>query len=41
MVIQMVIFPASMVLLAGQTFMIRTFTWTTGVDGAVKVMEAV
>jgi hypothetical protein len=28
-------------LLAGQTFMIRTFTWTTSVDGAVEVMEAV
>jgi hypothetical protein len=37
---QMVIFPASMDLLAGQTFMIGTFTWTTGVDGAIKVMEA-
>jgi hypothetical protein len=38
---QMVIFPASMDLSAGQTFTIRTFTWTTGVDGSVEVMEAV
>jgi hypothetical protein len=38
---QMVIFLASMVLPAGQTFMIGTFTWTTGVDSAVEVMEAV
>jgi hypothetical protein len=38
---QMVIFPASMDLLAGQKFTIGTFTWTTGVDGAVEVMEAV
>jgi hypothetical protein len=28
-------------LLAGQTFTIGTFTWTTSVDGAIKVMEAV
>jgi hypothetical protein len=28
-------------LLAGQTFTIGTFTWTTGLDGAVEVMEAV
>jgi hypothetical protein len=41
MAIQMVIFPASMVLPVGQTFTIRTFTWTTGIDGTVKVMEAV
>jgi hypothetical protein len=41
MVSQMVSFPTSIVLLAGQTFMIRMFTWTTGVDGAVKVMEVV
>jgi hypothetical protein len=38
---QMVIFPASMVLPAGQTFTIGTFTWTSSVDGAVEVMEAV
>jgi hypothetical protein len=38
---QMVIFPTSMVLLAGQMFTIGTFTWTTGVDGAVEVMEVV
>jgi hypothetical protein len=41
MVSQMVSFAASMVLLAGQTFTIGTFTWTTGMDGADKVMEAV
>jgi hypothetical protein len=38
---QMVIFPASMVLPVGQTFTIGTFTWTTGVDGAIEVMEVV
>jgi hypothetical protein len=38
---QMVIFPASMVLSVGQTFTIGKFTWTTGVDGTIKVMEAV
>jgi hypothetical protein len=38
---QMVIFPASMVLPVGQTFTIGTFTWTTSVDGAVKIMEVV
>jgi hypothetical protein len=36
----MVIFHASMVLPMGQTFTIGMFTWTTGVDGTVKVMEA-
>jgi hypothetical protein len=30
-----------MVLLVGQTFMSRTFTWTTSVDGTIEVMEAV
>jgi hypothetical protein len=38
---QMVIFPASTVLPTGQTFMIGMFTWTTGMDGVVKVMEVV
>jgi hypothetical protein len=38
---QMVNFTASMVLLAGLTFTIRTFTWMTGVDGPAEVMEAV
>jgi hypothetical protein len=38
---QMVNFTASMVLQAGLTFMIVTFTWTTGADGPVEVMEAV
>jgi hypothetical protein len=37
----MVIFPASMDLPAGQTFTIGMFTWTTGMDGVVGVMEAV
>jgi hypothetical protein len=41
MVSQMVSFPASMVLLVGQTFTIGTFTWATGVDGADEVMEVV
>jgi hypothetical protein len=41
MVSQMVIFPASMMLLACQTFTIGTFTWTTSMDGSVEVMEAV
>jgi hypothetical protein len=38
---QLVNFPASMVLSAGLTFMIGTFTWTTGVDGPAEVVEAV
>jgi hypothetical protein len=38
---QMVIFPTSMDLSAGQTFTIGTFTWTIGVDGAIEVMEVV
>jgi hypothetical protein len=38
---QMVNFLASIVLLAGLTFMIGTFTWTTGTDGPTKVMEVV
>jgi hypothetical protein len=38
---QMVNFPASMVLPAGLTFTIRTFTWTTGADGPAEVVEAV
>jgi hypothetical protein len=38
---QMVNFPASVVLLAVLTFMIRMFTWTTGADGPTEVMEAV
>jgi hypothetical protein len=37
----MVNFTASMTLPAGLTFMIRTFTWTTGADGPTEVMEAV
>jgi hypothetical protein len=37
----MVNFPASMVLPAGLTFTIGTFTWTTGADGPAEVMEAV
>jgi hypothetical protein len=38
---QMVIFPASMVLEAGQTFTVRTFTWTSSVNGTAKIVEAV
>jgi hypothetical protein len=38
---QMVNFPASMVLPVGLTFMIGTFTWTTGADGPAEAMEAV
>jgi hypothetical protein len=38
---QMVNFPASMVLLAGPTFTIGTFTWTTGADGPAEAMEVV
>jgi hypothetical protein len=38
---QMVNFPASMILSVGLTFMIGTFTWTTGADGPTEVMEAV
>jgi hypothetical protein len=38
---QMVNFPASMVLPAGLTFTIRTFTSTTGADGPAEVVEAV
>jgi hypothetical protein len=38
---QMVNFPASMVLPVGLTFMIGTFTWTTGVDRPAEVVEAV
>jgi hypothetical protein len=38
---QMVNFLASMALLAGLTFMIRTFTWTTSVDGPAEVVEVV
>jgi hypothetical protein len=41
MVSQMVIFPAFMILPAGQTFMIEMFTWTTSMDSIVKVMEVV
>jgi hypothetical protein len=40
MVSQMVNFPASMVLPVSLTFMIGTFTWTTGADGPTEVMEA-
>jgi hypothetical protein len=38
---QTVNFPASMVLLAGLTFTIGMFTWTTGADGPAEVMETV
>jgi hypothetical protein len=38
---QMVNFPTSMVLPAGLTFIIGTFTWTTGVYGPAEVVEAV
>jgi hypothetical protein len=38
---QMVDFPASMVLPVGLTFMIGTFTWTTGADGHAEAVEAV
>jgi hypothetical protein len=38
---QMVIFLAFMDLPTGQMFTIGTFTWTTSMDGAVKVMEVV
>jgi hypothetical protein len=41
MVSQMVIFLASMDLSMGQTFTVRTFTWTSGMDGAIEVMEVV
>jgi hypothetical protein len=41
MVNQMVNFLASMVLPAGLMLMIRTFTWTTGIDGPGEVVEAV
>jgi hypothetical protein len=41
MVSQMVIFPASMVLLVGLMFTIGTFTWTTAADGPAEVVEAV
>jgi hypothetical protein len=37
----MVNFLASIVLPAGLTFKIRTFTWTTGADGLAEVMEVV
>jgi hypothetical protein len=37
----MVNFTTSMALLAGLTFTIGTFTWTTGADDPTKVMEAV
>jgi hypothetical protein len=37
----MVNFPAFMVLPAGLTFTIRTFTWTTGADSLAEVMETV
>jgi hypothetical protein len=38
---QMVIFPTSMELAAGLTFMVGTCTWTTGVDHAVGIVEVV
>jgi hypothetical protein len=38
---QMVNFPASMVLPAGLTFTIGTFTWTIGADGPAEAVEAV
>jgi hypothetical protein len=38
---QMVNFSTSMVLPAGLTFTIETFTWTTGAGGPAKVVEAV
>jgi hypothetical protein len=38
---QMVIFLASMELAVGLTFTVGTCTWTTGVDHAAGIMEAV
>jgi hypothetical protein len=38
---QMANFPASKVLPAGLTFMIGTFTWTTGIDSPAEGVEAV
>jgi hypothetical protein len=38
---QMVNFPTSMDHSAGLTFMIGTFTWTTGINSPVEVVEAV
>ena len=38
---QMVTFPASMILEAGQTFTVGAFTWTSGVNGTAEVVEAV
>jgi hypothetical protein len=41
MAIQMVNFPASMVLSVGLTFTIGTFTWTTSADSPAEVVETV
>jgi hypothetical protein len=38
---QMVNFPASMVISAGLTFTIGTFTKTTGADGPAEVVKTV